>query len=133
MRYPALALPILLVGCGASQPQSSPLSRSDTTNVAAVDAAARICGASEADDSRPSEAEIRTLGAAASETRFRLTKGVSEFRIKLLNHPLPQDGSVEVEERTWNDGDCRLTLWSVHRDTAPRMIEWLRWSARDQF
>lgn len=134
MRVALLVTPVLLIGCGASQPQSAPVGQ----NVAAPTAAARralipVCPPADGKDAQPSPAQIDGLGKPAGETQFALTHDVTEFRVRLLNHALPRDGSVRVREQSWAEGECRLTLWSVRQENRWRVIEWLRWSAGDAF
>lgn len=125
MKAVLLMLPIFVIACGASPPEA-PLQANRAASIV------RICAADDA-DARPSDAEIQALGAPDSETRFPITDDVSEFRVRLLNHSLARDGSAEVREATWNEGDCRLTLWSVRQGANWRIIEWLRWTEGDQF
>lgn len=75
-----------------------------------------------------------SLGKPLAEERFLLGEGMNEFRVELRNDlPLPANAQLPVLERSWAQGDCRLTLWAVERDGGWRVIRALRWPAGAEF
>ncbi len=74
------------------------------------------------------------LGKPIGDERFALGEGMNEFRIELSNDlPLPANAAIQVHERTWAAGDCRLTLWSTERDGTARVVRAMRWPAGAEF
>lgn len=68
------------------------------------------------------------LGKPMVHERFKLGEGMNEFRIELQNDfPLPANADLSVQEQTWAKDGCRLTLWSVAREGALRVIRATRW------
>lgn len=91
-----------------------------------------ICGIKEG--ALPSVASLQALGRATTEASFRLSEPITEFRVKLLNHfKLPHDEATLIKEQTWSTDDCRLTVWFTAIGDRWQPIEYLRWSAGDEF
>lgn len=67
---------------------------------------------------------------------LRLEERVAEFHIALQNtYPMtePQNARVQIQELTWVNADCRLTLWFHLRDGAWQAFENLRWPRDAEF
>jgi len=111
---------------------SERLDRAGTSRKTSPGKVAAICD--EGDGSVPTLVAIDALGSPSEQSRFSLSKPLSEFRIKLLNHfHLPRDAAETIWERTWASTDCRLTIWSVRAGQTWRPVDQLRWSRGDQF
>jgi hypothetical protein len=68
-------------------------------------------------DGRTGAQVAEMLGAPERKETFRLGDRPDEFHITLQNHyPLTNAANrgVEIQEWTWTEGKCRLTLW-LHR------------------
>ena len=82
-----------------------------------------------------SDAELAALlGPSTLIERFPFGRAVGEFRVGLRNHlRMPADAEVIVTERTWLNGECRLTVWSIQRNGTQTAIDSLIWSKGLQF
>lgn len=80
------------------------------------------------------ETAAAALGQPISDETFQLGKGMNEFRIELQNVlPLPANAALQVRERSWAEGDCRLTLWSTERGGKAQVVRAVRWPAGAEF
>ena len=76
------------------------------------------------------------FGTPLSKESFRLEERVDEFHIALQNtYPMtePKNASVQLQELTWANADCRLTIWFHLRDGTWRSFENLRWPRDAEF
>jgi hypothetical protein len=78
----------------------------------------------------------RMFGAPARKVTFRLGEKPDEFHVSLQNHyPLSVAGNakVQVQEWTWENGKCRLTVW-LHKPAANWVVlENLRYPSDAEF
>ena len=78
----------------------------------------------------------RMFGAPARKETFRLGEKPDEFHVSLQNHyPLSVAGNakVQVQEWTWENGKCRLTVW-LHKPAANWVVlENLRYPSDAEF
>lgn len=72
----------------------------------------------------------RRLGPPERKESFRLEERQHEFHIALQNtYPLtvPENANLELQEWSWSQGDCRLTVWLHRIEGEWRSFEHLRW------
>jgi hypothetical protein len=78
----------------------------------------------------------RMFGAPARKEAFRLGEKPDEFHVSLQNHyPLSvaANAKVQVQEWTWENGKCRLTVW-LHKPAATWVVlENLRYPSDAEF
>jgi len=78
----------------------------------------------------------RRLGPPERKESFRLGERQHEFHIALQNtYPLtvPENANLVLQEWSWSQGDCRLTVWLHRVEGAWRSFENLRWHRATEF
>lgn len=76
------------------------------------------------------------FGTPMSHESFRLEERLDEFHIALRNtYPMadPKNANVRLQELTWANGECRLTVWFHLRDSSWQSFENLRWPQGAEF
>ncbi len=82
------------------------------------------------------ELVTQRLGQPEQRESFRIGERPDEFRIGLQNtYPLtePENANVEVMEWTWENGDCKLTIWFHQVDQSWQSLNNLRWHRDMEF
>jgi len=73
---------------------------------------------------------VKRLGPPEHKELFRLSERQDEFHIELQNtYPLtvPENANLELQEWSWSQGDCRLTVWLHRVEGAWRSFDNVRW------
>ena len=76
------------------------------------------------------------FGTPVSQESFRLGERVDEFHVALRNtYPMtdPQNAYVQLQELTWAEGECRLTIWFHLREGVWQSFENLHWPQGAEF
>ncbi|HET9902599.1 MAG TPA: hypothetical protein VFQ27_02720 [Xanthobacteraceae bacterium] len=96
------------------------------------DGVSRVAGL----DGRTAAQVAQMLGEPQNRETFRLGDRPDEFHITLQNHyPLhnPANRNVEIQEWTWAEGRCKLTVWLHRKGGEWVALENIRYAADAEF
>jgi hypothetical protein len=77
---------------------------------------------------------VEKLGEPASKESFRVGERQDEFHVQIQNtYRLPEAAQVVVQEWTWLDGTCMLTVWLHDTPEGWAAFASLRWPKGAEF